>query len=199
MSIFLQRLESLMLEKQINDKQLIADLNIGKNSLTYWRKNDNIPNGEILSKLSNYFNVTTDYLIGKENTPQGGDLLYNVDKIFELLRNRKLEQKDLAKAIGASTGNITDWKKGRTKPSDKVMQKIADYFHLPLSDFYVYDESPENKKDLPAETGKSKEGEQKIVVYHRNGKTQEYYLTEEQTEALTPLLEQLNKMEDPDF
>lgn len=65
--------------------------------------------------------------------------MYNVDKIFNLLKERKLRQIDLAQAIGVSQGNVASWKNGTAKPSVDVIQKIADYFKLPLSDFYVCD------------------------------------------------------------
>lgn len=82
--------------------------------------------------------------------------MYNIAKIFDLLKERNLEQKDLAKGIGVSTSNVTEWKKGRATPSSKVVPKIADYFKLPLSDFYVFDESEEIKKDHSANAEQSK-------------------------------------------
>lgn len=86
--------------------------------------------------------------------------MYNVDKIFSLLKERKLRQLDLAQAIGVSQGNIADWKKGKAKPSANVIPKIADYFKLPLSDFYVYDtdmSTPPNEKDPSNDIEKSEE------------------------------------------
>ena len=66
MSIFTQRLELLMKEKKITFVNVSKDLKIGKNNLTYWKKKDNLPNGEILNKLADYFEVTVDYLLGVE-------------------------------------------------------------------------------------------------------------------------------------
>ena len=51
-----------------------------------------------------------------------------VERIFALLQENKLQQKDFAQAVGITTGNVSDWKKGRCLPSIKVLPKIADYF-----------------------------------------------------------------------
>lgn len=49
--------------------KVVQALNIGSGSITKW-KNGTIPNGETLLKIANYFNVTTDYLLGLTATPE---------------------------------------------------------------------------------------------------------------------------------
>ena len=44
------------------------ELKISSGSVTNW-KNGTIPNNSALIKLANYFNVSVDYLLGKEDTP----------------------------------------------------------------------------------------------------------------------------------
>ncbi len=51
-----------------------------------------------------------------------------IERIIGLLNERGITQKELASAIGISTGNVSDWKIGRAKPSVDVLVKIADYF-----------------------------------------------------------------------
>lgn len=55
-----------------------------------------------------------------------------VDKIFDLLTRNNMTAKDLAKSVGLSGGNITDWKTGRANPSISSLKKIADYFNVSL-------------------------------------------------------------------
>lgn len=44
------------------------------------------------------------------------------DRIFELLRERKLSQKEFSKRTGIAESTISDWKRKRTNPvSDKIM------------------------------------------------------------------------------
>lgn len=53
-----------------------------------------------------------------------------IQRILDLAKENGLNQSDLANIIGCSTGNISDWKKGRVKPSINVYIKVADHFHV---------------------------------------------------------------------
>lgn len=53
-----------------------------------------------------------------------------VSRIFSLLEKSDKSAKEFAGAIGASPGNVTDWKNGRSKPSALLIPKIADYFNV---------------------------------------------------------------------
>lgn len=56
----------LMKRKGVTKKKLTDDLGISKNSFQYWEKNGNIPSGAILQKIADYFGVSTDYLLGRD-------------------------------------------------------------------------------------------------------------------------------------
>ena len=44
------------------------------------------------------------------------------DRIFELLKERKMSQKEFAKKTGIAESTVSDWKKKRTNPvSDKIL------------------------------------------------------------------------------
>ena len=44
------------------------------------------------------------------------------DRIFELLKERKMTQKEFAQRTGIAESSISDWKKKRTNPvSDKIL------------------------------------------------------------------------------
>lgn len=44
------------------------------------------------------------------------------EKIFELLKEKKMSQKDFSEATGISQSSISDWKKKKTNPvSDKIL------------------------------------------------------------------------------
>jgi transcriptional regulator with XRE-family HTH domain len=50
--------------------------------------------------------------------------------VFILLKRKGISQNELAKSIGVSRGNISDWKSGRKNPTTDVLVKIADYFDV---------------------------------------------------------------------
>ena len=53
-----------------------------------------------------------------------------IERILKLLSDRNITQKQLADGINVSTGNISDWKSGRAKPSIEVLSRIADFFNV---------------------------------------------------------------------
>lgn len=89
---FYERLHLLMREKDVTAKQVTQDLQISKNSFTYWKKNGNIPKGDILESLAKYFDCSIDYLVGKANI-----------KKEPTTRNEQSVSEDLQNLIKASS------------------------------------------------------------------------------------------------
>lgn len=54
------------------------------------------------------------------------------DKIQLLMMQRHMNKSDLSKAIGVSSGNLSDWANGRSQPSVEKLLKIANYFDVSL-------------------------------------------------------------------
>lgn len=55
-------------------------------------------------------------------------------EIFEqLLTQAGVTSYQVSKATGIATATLSDWKRGRSTPKQDKLQKIADYFHVPLS------------------------------------------------------------------
>lgn len=53
-----------------------------------------------------------------------------IDRVDELLKEKDLTSKQLAQDIGISAGNITDWRKDKSRPSSEVVAKIAVYLSV---------------------------------------------------------------------
>lgn len=89
MNILSSRLKQLREEKEVMQKEIAAYLNISASAYGFYEQGKRTPTPEILSKLASYFNVTTDYLLGRDTTSN------NVNDI-EL--NDK-DKKDIEKAL----------------------------------------------------------------------------------------------------
>ncbi len=60
-------LREIRKRKHLNQLKVALDLNISRESLSYYENGKRSPDVEMLIKLSKYFNVSVDYLItGKE-------------------------------------------------------------------------------------------------------------------------------------
>ena len=56
----------------------------------------------------------------------------SINRIFKLIKERKITAKDFARSCELSPGNITDWKTGRSKPSVEALRKIAKTYKVQL-------------------------------------------------------------------
>lgn len=63
-----ERVRELAKKQGLSINQLEDKLNFGKNSL-YGLKKSN-PNSKIIEKIADYFNVSTDYLLGRTDNPK---------------------------------------------------------------------------------------------------------------------------------
>lgn len=63
---FVETVLDLINKKGVTKNKMLTDLKLGKNSFVNWTERGTIPSGETLSKISEYFNVSTDYLLGNE-------------------------------------------------------------------------------------------------------------------------------------
>lgn len=93
--MFYEKLNALCKSRGLTVTSLLKELNISTSKGTAW-KNGSIPKGDILSKLADYFNVSTDYLLGNTDTPRSSNS--DIDsqtlefmRMFERLPSNKRE------------------------------------------------------------------------------------------------------------
>ena len=60
-------LRSLRKEKNLTLKELASKLNIRLTAISRWELNQTEPDLNMLEKLADFFNVSVDYLMGREN------------------------------------------------------------------------------------------------------------------------------------
>lgn len=65
-SEFYKRLRDLCEERNMTVNELVKILDLSSGSPTAW-KNGTVPRNATLIKIADYFGITTDYLLGKEN------------------------------------------------------------------------------------------------------------------------------------
>lgn len=65
--LFCDRLKELRLGKNLTLEQLGLVFHVTKQAISRWETGDRIPSLEMVYMLSEYFNVSTDYLLGKSD------------------------------------------------------------------------------------------------------------------------------------
>lgn len=66
---------------------------------------------------------------------------------YELCRKNNTYPLTVVKETGIATGSITKWKNG-TVPSGATLQKIADYFGVPVSSLFDDSDTPATPAEL---------------------------------------------------
>ncbi len=54
--------------------------------------------------------------------------MVNIDNLFKIIAEKGITQSKLAEDTSISTGNISDWKKGKSMPSAIKLDELATYF-----------------------------------------------------------------------
>ena len=90
--LFGDKLKNLRINKGLTQKQLGDIIGVSGRVVGYYESNDRFPKDEnILIKISNYFDVTLDYLLGLENKDLNneGYIDKELEYIIEKLKNNK--------------------------------------------------------------------------------------------------------------
>ncbi len=112
-----ERVRELAKKQGLSINQLEEKLSFGKNSL-YGLKKSN-PNSKIIEKIADYFNVSTDYLLGRTDNPRiaSDDTAseYTTEDLRKMARNAKtFDGKPLTdEDVDAITNIIEIYLKGR--------------------------------------------------------------------------------------
>ncbi len=67
MKIFSQRIKELRIYRNISQQELATILGVNQRTISNWEVRDIEPDYDILVLIANYFDVTTDYLLGRED------------------------------------------------------------------------------------------------------------------------------------
>ena len=86
MKNFSDRLKSLRKEKDLTGEQLGKIFNVTKTAVSYWESGKNFPGEDMVKKIADYFEVSTDYLLGKSDIMNPYE---NHKKISESIKDDK--------------------------------------------------------------------------------------------------------------
>lgn len=91
--MFSERLRQLRTERRLTQDELASKINVSPKTIGAWERNDRKPPVEAVSELAEYFDVSTDFLLGHSSTRQAVDL----DKPGAILRfdGKPIPEEDL--------------------------------------------------------------------------------------------------------
>ena len=87
-------LSVLINQRGLSRNKFLKDLGLGKSSMSNWETRNNIPNGDTLLKLSEYFQISIDELLGNKEyvyTKEEQKLIYQYRRLSQEQKNKVYE------------------------------------------------------------------------------------------------------------
>ncbi len=161
LSDFPRILTLLRKEKNISQKQAAADLGVQQALLSHYEKGKRECGLEFLLKAAEYYNVTTDYLLGKSPVSNGAVITNdNITDAEDPQKARNLSAEELSAAFAKKLVNnsvdVIYSLLAKTKNS-MLMDRVQDIFSCAVYRSFrlIYKTNPSNDKNLfkiPEET-----------------------------------------------
>ncbi|MED0687935.1 helix-turn-helix domain-containing protein [Anoxybacillus ayderensis] len=133
------RLKRLRLEKKLTQEELGKKINVTKVSISGYENGNRTPDTETLQKLADFFNVTTDYLLGRTDDPNppesDNEELGTLARINQLIKEYGIEQMGFF--------DIEKWK----QLSEEEIEEIVKHFE------WVVHKAREKNKSPGKDTG----------------------------------------------
>jgi transcriptional regulator with XRE-family HTH domain len=91
--MFYDNFINLCKRKNVAPSKAAIDAGFSKSLVSKWKANPNtVPTVDVLTKMSDYFGITVDELLGKEKQPTEGELHPANKKLMELSRTLSPEE-----------------------------------------------------------------------------------------------------------
>lgn len=119
---FPHRLRELRKEKKLTQEELGSKINVTKVSVSGYENGNRNPDTETLQKLADYFNVSTDYLLGRTDNPYDRETTHTIRK-EDLSSDSLSEINKLVKEYGIDQlgfFNIEKWKNLSPEDLDEI-------------------------------------------------------------------------------
>lgn len=115
----IKNLKEVRLATGKTQKEVAAETNIGYKRYNSYETGAREPDAETLILLANYFNVTVDVLMGREENNTFGA------KLKSIRTARNLSQRELSETLHVSQQTVGSWEVNRSSPSPEMLKKIA--------------------------------------------------------------------------
>ncbi len=109
--MFAQRIINLREQKGMYQKDLAEIFNIEQATISNWEKGKRVPDSDMLIKISQFFNVSIDYLLGNENNNKTAE--------------KDLKDKEIFKSVLQKAGYTTNNENISNKELENIIKFIV--------------------------------------------------------------------------
>ena len=136
---FAGTLNDLIIENNLNARTLSLSIGMGNSTITRYLNGERLPSIDYLVKIANYFNCSTDYLLGLEDEIRNTDFMPCppfAERLTFLLNYFKRSASSVYKNENISKARFYVWKNGVGMPNIDNIVKLAQIFDCSV-DFVI--------------------------------------------------------------
>lgn len=131
MSDFVERLEELMFERELNRKTLAQNLSMNATCITHYLEGTRLPSVKSLVKIADYFHCSTDFLLGREE--ENTSTTFNpcppfAERLVFLKEHFTCSSYDIYHDTDISKSGYYEWKSGKRQPTVENVIRLAEHF-----------------------------------------------------------------------
>ena len=130
-----QRIGELLAQNGILQKDLAKHLGVKPNIISYYFTGERVPNIEMIVKIAQFFNVTTDYLLGLSNV-KGHDADFHAISNYTGLSDRAInllhQEKEIFEKSGKSSCAINATNILLENSADGILESFLNYLEADL-------------------------------------------------------------------
>lgn len=196
--MFSERLKKLRTERHLTQKELAKSLEMSQQIIAKWENNQSTPNPDMLVKITDFFDISADYLLGRtdEEVSISTNLKleiknFNHNHLQELMKSKNCSLENIAQLLHLNKYEITMYLSGIKCPTEKELQQLSEYFQCPIEFINGELESP----NICYNFNQQEKNHQKLVVKQIQISEEETYLiiNEKEKEFILSILDMIRK------
>ena len=167
----MEKLRALRKAQDLTMKQFGEIIGVSESTISLYETGKRQPDFTTLKKIADYFDVTIDYLLDRDNT---SDMLLTPEKnmlrtrLKELREQHKLTQAQLAKKIGVSRSAVAMWEIGESSPDNNMLLALASVFGVTVDYLLGRDNTAAAQQETPADSLQGLDpNESSLISYYR--------------------------------
>ena len=150
----MEQLKNMRKKYGLTMKQLGNEIGVAESTISQYESGKREPDYATLIRLADYFNVSVDFLLGRENDDNLTPDIPEAEKRFEKMTNRikelrqskKITQGALADYLGIAQNTLSYWEQGKYDIDSESLKKIANYFNTTID--YILNRESNNTASL---------------------------------------------------
>lgn len=122
------RLRELRNAKNKTQEELGAELNIAASTIGMYEQGRRYPSIDVLRRIADYFHVSTDYILGRTESPSQ---TIPLGEYLRMARQHVAYSPEYVEALtGIQADTLISWEMNKSRPSDAELKTLAKVYHV---------------------------------------------------------------------